>query len=190
MDLLKGEIIKQHCINDNIPLVRDKTIEYICKIINSNQYCNILEIGTAYGYSAYQISLCDCVTKITTIENDEYKHSIAKDYFKNESKIYSIIANCFDYIPTEKYDLIFLDGPKSHQDKLIEKYIEYLNENGTIIIDNIFLNNIRKIQNKTKNQQSLIKKIDNFKVWLENNKTINVEFLNFDDGIAICKKAT
>jgi predicted O-methyltransferase YrrM len=34
----------------------------------------------------------------------------------------------------------------------------------------------------------LVKKVNEFKIWLENNENINIKFYSLDDGIAVIKK--
>lgn len=153
--------LKDICIQNNIPIVRDKTLDLIKRIIIKNNYSSILEIGSAYGYSAACFSEIDCINKIVSIEKNINDYKIAKKY-ENE-KINFINADAFEYQPNQTFDFIFIDGPKSHQEELFDKYEKFLNKNGTIFIDNIYL---KKFQNKsflTKNQKSLINKVNNFR---------------------------
>lgn len=182
MNLL--EIIKQQSQKDNVPIVRDDTLTFINKYINEHGIKTVLEIGTAYGYSAYAMSLTN-VRQIVTIEKDFNSFTIASSFLKDSNKIMIINDNAFDYIPVKSFDLIFVDGPKSHQEQLINKYINCLNPNGAIIVDNIFLRKFDNIPNLTKNQKSLVKKVTEFRNWLLTNKKIKTKILDFDDGIAI-----
>lgn len=185
---IKLNELKQRCINEKIPLVRDKTAELITNIINQNQFKTYLEIGTAYGYSAFYVALNTKLDKIETIEKDQSRFNIAKSYLNNFSHITQHLNDCLVWETNHKYDFIFVDGPKSQQINIVNKYLNYLNENGIMFIDNIELKDIRTIKNKTKNQIKIIEKVDEFKLFLKNNNNFTTEFLDIDDGVAIVKK--
>ena len=163
--------LKAICINDSIPILRDKTLEYIINIIKENKIKSILEIGTAYGYSSFAFNQIDCVNEILSIEKNKDNYLKAKNFLAGNKKINLVNDDCFDFVPNKKYDLIFIDGPKSHQDQLFLKYSSYLEDNGFIIIDNIFLKKYSSIDfnSLTKNQQHLVKKVKEFQKWLEKN---------------------
>ena len=190
MKIITINELKVICINDSIPILRDKTLEYIINIIKENKIKSILEIGTAYGYSSFAFNQIDCVNEILSIEKNKDNYLKAKNFLAGNKKINLVNDDCFDFVPNKKYDLIFIDGPKSHQDQLFLKYSNYLEDNGFIIIDNIFLKKYSSIDfnSLTKNQQHLVKKVKEFQKWLENNNEWNINILDIDDGVAICHK--
>lgn len=178
--------LKQICLDKHIPIVRDKTLELIKQIIIKNDYHSILEIGTAYGYSSVCFSQIKCVDQIVSIEKLQSNYLIANQFANNKLKF--ICTDAFEYEPNQKFDFIFIDGPKSHQDILLNKYLQYLNPNGTIVIDNMYLRKFENKSNLTKNQKSLINKVNSFREWLLNRKDLKVELLEFDDGICVVRR--
>ena len=180
--------LKSICKNDNIPIVRDDTILLINKIINQLKIKRILEIGTAYGYSSYAMSLNKSVRKIVTIEKNNANFLKAKCYLKDIKKIKIINGDIFEYKLFNNYDLIFIDGPKSNQDILFNRLKSHLKRNGIIIIDNIFLKKFNSKKNLTKNQLKLIEKVKNFNKFLRNLKDWFVLIKDIDDGVAIISK--
>jgi predicted O-methyltransferase YrrM len=156
------EKIKNISLKDNIPIVREKTINKIIEIINNKKYNSYLEIGTAYGYSISKIIENTHIKLLTSIEKNIENYKIARNVLKNYS-INLINDNAFLYTPDMKFDFIFVDGPKSHQEKLVTKYLNFLNKDGTVFIDNIFLKKFDNIVQKTKNQIKLIEKVTNFR---------------------------
>jgi predicted O-methyltransferase YrrM len=159
MDLL--QVIKQKSLENHIPIVRDKTLQLMIDIINKNKYQSVLEIGTAYGYSAYTISKCKNIKSIITLEKRIDNYLIAKQYKNN--KITYLNDDAFFYTPTQTFDFIFIDGGKSHQEHLVDKYYQHLNKGGIIFIDNIDLHKFDQLDVLTKNQKSLLNKIKVFK---------------------------
>lgn len=179
--------LKQKCIDDNIPIVRDETLKFIVNLINTNNYQSLLELGSAYGYSSYSFKQQTNLKKITTIELNENNYLVAETILKNLN-IDVISANAFDFIPSQKYDVIFFDACKSHQDILFDKYQHYLNANGTIIIDNMFLRKFDHQAKLTKNQIKLKKKINSFREWLLNLRDWKTIIYDIEDGFAVCSK--
>ncbi|MGL5640038.1 MAG: O-methyltransferase [Mycoplasmoidaceae bacterium] len=180
MDLKK---IKEISIKNNIPILRDGAAEYIAKILIDKKIKSILEIGSGMGYSSMFFLDKKPDMKIVSIEKDIDRYNFCLKNIKNKNLIF--INECaFLYSPNKKYDCIFLDGPKSKQKDLFEKYSKFLNEDGYIIIDNIFL----KFINKTRNSESLLKKAEDFKLYLNQLNDWEIYIIDIDDGIAICKR--
>jgi predicted O-methyltransferase YrrM len=161
MDRL-DQLLKK-CNDDRVPIVRDKTLSLMKDIIVSKHYTTILEIGAAYGYSAYCLSRISGITKLVTIEKNIDSYNIANTFLHEIQTVELINANAFEIQLNSKFDFIFLDGPKSHQEKLVIKFLNNLNHGGTMFIDNIYLKKFENIESPTKNQISLIKKVNEFK---------------------------
>jgi predicted O-methyltransferase YrrM len=176
------ELIKNLSLAHNIPIVRDGTIAYIIKLIKEHNYHTILEIGTAFGYSAAMFA--EQNLSVSTIEKDLAKYEIASKNLQAYSNVKAHHADAFTFETKEKFDLIFIDGAKSHQDIILEKFTNFLAPNGTIVIDNIFL---KKYQNQvlTKNQSKLQQKVHDFENYLRHTTKYHVEIIDLDDGIAI-----
>jgi predicted O-methyltransferase YrrM len=154
--------LKKICIDDNIPFVRDNTLNFIIHQIQDNDYHTVLEIGTAYGYSAKAFSLITGIKEVISLERNTKNFEKAKEFLSADSKIKLINANAFDFQPKRTYDFIFIDGPKSHQEQLVTKYLTYLDARGTMVVDNIYLKKYRDAPFLTRNQQNLLKKIRAF----------------------------
>ena len=187
------EKIEQYAKENNIPIMEKDGIEFIENYIKKNNIKNILEIGSAIGYSSIKMALVDKNIKITTIERDKERYNKAvkniNDFgLNNQIKI--ILQDAIETKIEEKYDLIFIDAAKAQNINFFEKYKNNLNSNGTIITDNInfhgLTNNLETI--KSKNLKALVRKINNYKLFLEENEEYETEFYNIGDGISISKK--
>lgn len=179
------------CLNNNVPIIRDKTSNFIVDLIEKNNFKSILEIGTAYGYSAHIWSQVKNVEKVLTIEKSNDSYQIAQKYLSNYNNVICLNDDAFEFKSSEKFDLILIDGPKSHQEILVTKYLSYLNSNGIMIIDNLFLKKISSLKIKTKNQEKLLNKLNSFLDWLKNDlPKLNCSFTlyDFDDGVGVVKK--
>ena len=184
------EQLKQLCLANNIPIVRDQTLDEIRQLILINKYKSVLELGTAYGYSAYAISLLDCVKKVVTLEIRQSNYDLACECLADRKNVEIIHEDAFEYQTKDKFDFIFMDACKSHQELLFEKYSKNLNDGGIIFIDNIYLKKFdtRAYNDLTKNQLHLIERVKEFEKYLRNLKDWNIEIKDIDDGFAICRR--
>lgn len=184
--------LKEMCISNNVPIIRDNTEKFIINYINDNNISTVLEIGTAYGYSAFSICMNCNIKYFESIEKNINSYNIAKKFIDplNIKHLNLIYFDAFKYTPIKKFDLIFIDGPKANQIELFEKYINFLKPNGKIIIDNLYLQKIRNIEDskKTNSQKNLIKKLDNFVDYLKNIKNYKFELIDIDDGVGVISK--
>ncbi len=172
----------------NIPIMRDQTIDFLYHQFDKYNVAQVLEIGTAYGYSSLYLSKHPAISKIVTLENDIERFGVAKEYTKNEAKINAINVSAFDYEPQMDFDCIILDGPKSKQEILFDKFSKHLKPNGFIFIDNInhYQNSDKPL---TKNKLNLKEKIEKFKAYiLSLSNTWDVKIYDIDDGFVIMRK--
>ena len=74
---MKEEYIKQmeeYAEENNIPIMNKRGINFLCKFIEKNDIRNILEIGTAIGYSAIKMALVNKNINIISIERDQERY--------------------------------------------------------------------------------------------------------------------
>lgn len=181
---------KRFCLENKIPIIRDRTAHFIVDFLKQKQINTLLEIGTAYGYSAAIFAENTKLEKIVSLEIDENSFELASVFLKKYPQIKLLNKDAFAANIIEKFDLIFLDGPKSHQEILVDKYINNLNKNGYFIIDNIYLNKIRNIPTnlRTPSQNNLIKKLDLFLEWVKHQKSFKYEIIDIDDGVLVLER--
>ncbi len=185
--------IKENALDNNIPIMMDDGIKFLKKYIRDHNIKNILEIGTAVGYSA--IMMCDVSDDIfvTTIERDEKRYLEAISNLKKvglEDRIKLIYNDAFNVNLKEKFDLIFIDAAKAQNINFFEKFQYNLKKGGTIITDNMnFHGLVFKDEKdiKSRNLRQLVKKVKLYKDFLNNNSDFSTEFLDVGDGLAISR---
>lgn len=186
------EEIERYAKTYKIPIMEKEGIDFLIKYIKENNIKNILEIGSAIGYSAIKMALVNENIKITTIERDldRYKEAIKNiNNFNLNNQINIINKDAFDVYLKDKYDLIFIDAAKSQSTKFFLRFQDNLENNGTIITDNIYFHGLTyKEDIKSKNLRQMTKKIRQYVEFLENNNDFKTEILNIGDGIALTKR--
>ena len=186
--------IEEYAINNNIPIMQKDGIEFLINYIKENNIKSILEIGTAIGYSSIRMALIDENIKVTTIERDKERFEIAKkniNSFNLNNRINLIYKDALEVELNDKYDLIFIDAAKAQNIKFFEKYKNNLENNGTIITDNMYFHGLIFKDNKdieSRNLRQLMRKLKNYHKFLKENKEYNTELIDLGDGIAITKK--
>ena len=182
------EKIEQIALENNIPIINKKSINYIKKIISENKIRKILEIGSAIGYSAIQMALVDEKIKITTIEKDEKRYQGAKKNIKLfglEKQITIIFGDAKTIKLNQKFDLIFIDAAKSSNELFFEKWQKNLNNKGYIITDNI---NFELGNKGIKRLEKLVEKTKQYRQFLIDNHQFETKFIDIGDGLSISKR--
>lgn len=186
--------IKEYAYANNIPIMQDEGINYLINYIKENNIKNILEIGTAIGYSAIMMCMADKDVSVVTIERDEKRYleaikNIKK--FRLEERIHLIYNDALEVKLNNQYDLIFIDAAKAQNKNIFERFEKNLRESGTIITDNMNFHGLIFEDEKnitSRNLRQLVRKIKDYRIFLENNNYYETEILNIGDGIAISIK--
>ncbi len=185
--------LEEYAKKYKIPIMQKDGILYLIEYIKKNNIKNILEIGTAIGYSSIMMANINKDIKITTIEKDNQRYNIALQNIKKynlTNQIEVINDDASNVNLNKKYDLIFIDAAKGKNTLFFNKFKNNLNTGGTIITDNLsfhgLVENVSLI--KTKNQKSIVKKIKDYITFLENNEEFITEYINVGDKISISKR--
>ena len=110
--------IEQFALKTNVPVIRPQTQSFLKLLLAVKQPKEILEVGTAIGFSALLMSEygpSDC--RVTTIEKYEKRILIAKENFKKagrEDKIRLVEGDALEALKDLEgpYDFIFMDAAK------------------------------------------------------------------------------
>ena len=135
--------IEKEARRDFVPIIRKEMASFLKVMLAIKKPRNILEIGTAVGYSAILMGEnTGDDTCITTIENYDVRIPIAKNNFTRagmENKITLIEGDALEVLKTleGKYDFIFMDAAKAQYITLLPDVIRLLEKDGILITDNV-----------------------------------------------------
>ena len=183
--------IKEKALEEHIPILMDDTLETIKNYLENKSIKNMLEIGTAVGYSAICFSeLIEENGKIDTIEIDEQRYFTAKENFKKtevENKINIYLGNAVEILPTmnKKYDAIFIDAAKGKYPIFLREAIR-LSKPGTVILaDNVLYKGyVLGNYNKHK-QRTAVTHLREYLKEVQENEKLQTEILEVGDGLAV-----
>ena len=185
--------IKAYAAREAVPIIQDESSQFICDYIQEHNVKNILEIGTAIGFSSIKFAQLREDIHVTTIELDIDRYIVAKENFKKfrlEDRITAINDDAVTYEMDGKFDLIFIDGPKAQYIKFFEKYKENLAEGGVIISDNLSFHGMVDDLSLTHNYSTkkLVKKIIKYINFLKANQEFHTDFYECGDGISVSRR--
>ena len=185
--------LEEYAKINNIPIMQKDGILYLINYIKENNIKNILEIGSAIGYSSIMMASINSDIRITTIERDRDRYDFAVSNIKKynlDKQINIIYGDAVDTDITGMYDLIFIDAAKGKNIFFFEKYKNNLVKGGTIITDNLSFHGLVEDSDlvKTKNQRGIVNKIKDFISFLDNNEEFVTEYIPVGDKIAISKR--
>ena len=173
-----------------VPIARKQTVKFMLDLIKENNYCSFFEVGTAIGYTSIILAKEFIGMRILTIEHDLNRVKIAKENFKNfevEDRIELIAGDAINFSTREQFDLIFIDAAKKRNRFFLEKYLENLNPGGTIIVDNMNLEDfwVGANENKKAHYEQVMKE---FRDYVKNNPLYESTFYDdIGDGIVVIK---
>ena len=185
--------LEKYAEDNNIPIMQKDGIEFLLQTIKDNNIKNILEIGTAIGYSAIRMALIDSNITVTTIERDVDRYNLALQNIENfnlKKQIKVVLDDALDIDLDDKYDLIFIDAAKSQYVKFFEKFKKNLNEDGIIVSDNLNFHGLTKVDEKglSKNVRGLVRKLNRYVEFLKNNNEFQTSFYDLGDGVSISRR--
>lgn len=185
--------IKEYAKENNVPIMQDAGIDFMCDYIKNNNIKSILEIGSAIGYSAIRFASINDDIKVTTIERDESRYNEAVKNISSmnlDSRITIYHDDALEINVNDKFDMIFIDAAKSQYIKFFLRYKNNLNDNGVIFSDNLkfhgFVDHPELTHNR--NTRQLVGKIRKYVEFLKDNEEFTTSFYDIGDGVSISKK--
>lgn len=177
----------------NVPIVTKEVAEYFKFIVKSNGIKNILEVGTAIGYSGILMAkeIEKNGGKLYTIEIDEERYNLAQENFKKSglNNIVSIKGDAVEEIKKidEKFDFVFIDASKGHYMEFFEDSYKLLNKDGIIFIDNIMFRGYL-YKEYPKRFKTIVRRLNEFIEYLYSRNGGEFVLLPFGDGIGLFRK--
>lgn len=183
--------LRAYAEKHNVPIMNIETKEFIKTILEINNPRNILEIGSAIGYSSlvfYKYTKAN----ITTIEIDEKTSDIAKNNFKKYNAPINLINN--DAIKAlsninQGFDFVFIDANKAHYIDYFKISAKLLNKNGIIIADNVlFRGMVLNDDLVDKRMITIVKRLRNYLAYVVDRDDFKSTIIPIGDGLTLSVK--
>ena len=135
--------LEEYALKTNVPIIRPQMQSFLKLLLALKQPKQILEVGTAIGFSALLMSEYgpkDC--QITTIEKYEKRIPLAKENFKKAGRKEQITLLEGDATEILKeldgpFDFIFMDAAKGQYINFLPDILRLLPVGGVLVSDNV-----------------------------------------------------
>lgn len=178
-----------------IPVMLRETSQFLAMLAKSKSPKNILEIGTAVGYSgSILLKYSDRESNLTTIEVDEESIEKAKKNFKAQNyfnRVRIFQGNSSEIIPvmSGKFDFIFVDGPKGQYNSYLPFLKKMLTQNGIIVCDNVLFHDLVAGKNDVpKRMGTLVSNMRDFLKTLTDDEDFLTQVFEIGDGVSVSIK--
>lgn len=180
---------------NKIPVVLPDTREFLCNLCREIKPKSILEIGMAIGFSGSNMLRSYEGSRLTCLEASTPNIAMARENFMAQNlldRVEIIEGDCMNTLPTlagRKFDLIFLDGPKSKYIEMIDMILPLLDIDGVWVSDNVlFRGMVRDGAPVTEPRFArTAHALDEFLVRLETNDKLDTKIEHIGDGLSIVK---
>lgn len=187
--------MEEYAHENHVPIVHPEVarlIFVIAKIINP---VNILEIGTAIGYSAILLSKAlKPGGKIVTIERYEKMIKVARENIKKadlENTITVLEGDAEQILPglAGQYDYIFIDAAKGQYLEFLPHCMRLLKSSGVLVSDNVLYKGmIATDKLVVRRKKTIVKRLRNYLTAICNHPQLESTIIPIGDGVAISYK--
>ncbi len=185
--------LEKEALEEYIPVIQPEVVQLMRVIIKAAGVRNILEIGTAVGYSAINFARA-CGGVVTTIEIDEEMVSRAERNIQTaglEDRIKVVLADALEYMKSDEgsYDLIFIDAAKGQYIKFLPECKRLLKNGGILVSDNVlYRGSVAKEGFIPRKHRTIITNLKQYLYEISNDKELTTTILPIGDGVALSRK--
>ena len=183
--------LEAYAIETQVPIIRKEMQSFMKTMLVMNKPKQILEVGTAIGFSALLMSeFTD--GHITTIENYDKRIPIARDNFKKyhkEDQITLLEGDAMEVLKTLNgpYDFIFMDAAKGQYILYLPEVMRLLSSGGVLISDNVMQDGdiIESKYAVTRRDRTIHKRMREYLYTLKHHEELETSILTLGDGVAV-----
>jgi len=176
---------------NDIPILEQKSAEFLEQLVYMYSPKSYLEIGTAIGYSTIRVAkIVPNEIKIDTIELSKINIKLCKSYLEEAdllNRVNVIEGNALEILPklSTSYDFIFLDADKEDYIELFKLSLNILNYNGIILVDNLLWKGYVASENVPEEYKKSTEFIRKFNAEFLNHPKLKSTILPIGDGLGL-----
>lgn len=188
--------LEQTAIQTGIPVIRPQMQSFLKLLLAIKQPKQILEVGTAIGFSALLMSEYgpkDC--RITTIENYEKRIPIARENFKRagREKQVTLLEGDASLLLGElsgEFDFIFMDAAKGQYIHFLPDILRLMPLGGLLISDNVLQDGDvpESRYAVTRRDRTIHGRMREYLYELKHNEQLQTDILPLGDGVTVSVK--
>jgi len=177
-----------------VPIMKDDGFAFLLSYITEHEEIrDILEIGTAVGYSAINMALVRWDMTVDTVEVDETMYQRALNNIeinRLSDRVHAFLSDGASFETDKIYDLIFIDAAKSQYRRYLEHYMKNTRKGTVFVFDNLNFHGIVDDNSLSHNRSTIqmSHKILAFRNHLLQDERFETEFYpEIGDGIAFAR---
>ena len=185
--------IEQFALKTNVPVIRPQTQSFLKLLLAVKQPKEILEVGTAIGFSALLMSEygpSDC--RVTTIKKYEKRIPIAKENFKKagrEDKIRLVEGDALEALKDLEgpYDFIFMDAAKGQYIHFLPDILRLMPIGGLLVSDNILQDGdiLESRYAVTRRDRTIHGRMREYLYTIKHHDQLRTDILPIGDGVTV-----
>lgn len=187
---------------NSVPLILRETESFLSLLLELAQPERILEIGTAYGYSALFFAKKMPQARITTIDRNEHMIPVAYENFacRPEGSRIDFRTGDADAVldqmieeqavnAARPFDFIFIDAGKSHYRDFFDRAEKLARPGALIVCDNILMHGwtVDRSYQGAKRHRTNVKYMRMFIDYIHERDDLTVSLLSSGDGLAVIR---
>ncbi len=189
------EVLEDYAQRTDVPIIRKEMQSLLKTLLMIHKPKQILEVGTAIGFSALLMAETLPESKITTIEKYEKRIPLAKENFIKYGKIDQITlleGDAADFLKQLEgpYDFIFMDAAKGQYIHFLPDILRLLPKGGVLVSDNV-LQDGDIIQSRfaiTRRNRTIHSRMRDYLHELKQNAKLETVILPLGDGVTVSVK--
>lgn len=188
------EMIHDSAREKNIPVMKEDGMDFLLEYIRKHERIrDILECGTAVGYSAIRMAGVRWDIRIDTLEIDPKMYETACQNIREQGlddRIRCHLCDAAQFQTDRLYDLVFIDAAKSQYRRYLEHFLKNTVVGSVFLFDNLNFHGIVDHPELSENRSTLqmTRKILKFRDHLLADPRFHTVFYeNKGDGIAIAE---
>ena len=185
--------LEQYAVRENVPIIRPQVQSLLRLLLAVRKPVNILEVGTAIGFSALLMSEYgpeEC--RITTIEKYEKRLPLAKENFRRAGKqdqITLLEGDALELLKelTGPYDFIFMDAAKGQYIYFLPDILRLLASGGLLVSDNVLQDGdiLESRYAVTRRNRTIHSRMREYLYELKHNDRLQTDILPVGDGVTV-----
>lgn len=184
------------CERREIPTIRTDTEMLMRAILEESHPTQILEVGTAIGYSACMMATVLPKATVTTIEIYDRSFYDAKEAIERlglSGRIEQHLGDAAEVLPAlaaegRRFDLAFIDAAKSHYRTYFEAALSMMESCGLILCDNLMLGaDLTTPGSGDRRHRTSAKRMERFLEELRQDSRVTTDFYECGDGLSVSR---
>lgn len=187
--------LERYAEENHVPIIEPEVAQLLKVLLKSKGSQNILEVGTAIGYSALIMAeATNGNSMITTIERNKDMIKLAQDNISKtpyENRIKIIEGEAEEILPNlnEIYDFIFLDAAKGQYLEFFNYLIKFLKPGGLLVSDNVLFKGMVATDSLVvRRKKTIVKRLRSFLKYINEIEGYTSCVIPLGDGVAITYK--